>query len=136
MRRLISAIAISLLVLTVALQVRAQDEATPEEQAVIKPGEMGHLDRGSILAYGPLTRFEASVAWDEAGGPRPTGYKSRKVRYVADCKAGTLTLAGVGVFDSEGKVVKTTVVPPGASDAVTPKSDSSEARWLKEACAE
>jgi hypothetical protein len=134
MQRLISGVAIGF-ALAAPLQANAQDESTPEEQAVVKPGEMGHLDRGSILAYGPLTRFEVSVVWDEARGPRPTGYKLRKVRYVADCKAGTLTLAGVGVFDSEGKVVKTTVVPPGASDAVTPKSGSTEARWLKEACA-
>ncbi len=134
MQRLISKIAIGL-VLVAGLQVHAQDESTPEEQAAIRPGEVGHLDRGSILAYGPLTRFEASIVWDEAAGARPTGYKSRKVRYVADCKAGTLTLAAVGVFDSEGRAIKTTVVPPGASDAVAPKSGSTEARWLKDACA-
>jgi hypothetical protein len=135
MRRSISTIAIGL-VLAAALPGHAQDEVTPEERAVIKPGEVGHLDRSSILAYGPLTRFEGSIVWDEAAGPRPVGYMSRKVRYVAECKAGTLTLAAVGVFDSEGKVIKTTVVPPGASDSVIPKTGSTEARWLKEACAE
>jgi hypothetical protein len=134
MQRLISGVAIGF-VLAAPLQANAQDEITPEEEAVIKPGEVGHLDRGAILTYGPLTRFEGRIVWDEAAGARPVGHMSRKVRYVADCKAGTLTLAAVGVFDSEGKVIKTTVVPPGASDAVTPQSGSTEARWLKEACA-
>jgi hypothetical protein len=133
MQRLISAIAVGF-VLAAALQGRAQDESTLEEQAVIRGGEVGRLDRGSVRAAGPVTRFEASIVWDEAGGPRPTGHMSRKVRYVADCKAGTLTLAAVGVFDPDGKLIKTTLVPPGAADSAAPKPGSTEARWLREVC--
>ena len=120
--------------LTAALQLRAQDESTPEAQAVIRDGEAGRLDRNSVSVYGPLTRFEASIVWDEAAGQRPPGHMSRKVRYVAECKAGTLTLAAVGVFDSAGGLAKTLLVPPGAADPVAPKPGSTEARWLREVC--
>jgi hypothetical protein len=121
-------------VLAAALEVHAQDEYTPEEQAVIKDGEVGRLDRGSLGAYGSVMRFEASIVWDEAAAKPPADHMSRKVRYVADCKAGTLTLAAVGVFDPAGRLVKTMLVPPGATDPVAPKAGSTEARWLKEVC--
>ena len=133
MQRLISAIAIGV-VLLATLPVLAQDENTPEEQAVIKEGEVGRLDLGSVKAYGPVTRFEASIVWDEARGERPAGHMSRNVRYVADCKAGTLTLTGVAVFGSDGKLIKNTFIPPGAADSAVPKRGSTEARWLREAC--
>lgn len=134
MQRLISAIAVGF-VLAAALQVRAQDESTLEEQAVIRDGEVGRLDRASVSAYGSTTRFEASIVWDEGGGEHPTGHVSRKVRYVADCKAGTLTLAAVGVFDPAGRLIKTTLIPPGAAEPEAPKPGSTEARWLREVCA-
>jgi len=133
MQRLISAIATGV-VLSATLPVLAQDENTPEEQAVIKEGEVGRLDLGSVKAYGPVTRFEASIVWDEARGERPAGHMSRNVRYVADCKAGTLTLTGVAVFGSDGKLIKNTFIPPGAADSAVPKRGSTEARWLREAC--
>jgi hypothetical protein len=133
MKRLSSAIAVGL-VLAAATPLRAQDESTPEERAVIKPGEVGRMDPGSVRPAGPVTRFEAIIVWEEAGGPRPTGQVSRKVRYVADCKAGTLTLAAVGILDAEGKLIKTMFVPPGAADSVAPQPGSTEARWLREAC--
>ena len=133
MQRLISAIATGV-VLSATLPVLAQDENTPEEQAVIKEGEVGRLDLGSVKAYGPVTRFEASIAWDEAKGERPAGHMSRNVRYVADCKAGSLTLTGVAVFGSDGKLIRNTFIPPGAADSAVPKRGSTEARWLREAC--
>lgn len=133
MKSLISAMAVGL-VLTAASQVNAENDSTPEEQALIRPGEVGRLDRGSVRSAGPVTRFEASIVWDEAGGPRPTGHTARMVRYVADCKAGTLTLAAVGILDAEGKLIKTTFVPPGSADSAAPKPGSTEARWLREAC--
>jgi hypothetical protein len=133
MQRFISAIATGV-VLSATLPVLAQDENTPEEQAVIKEGEVGRLDLGSVKAYGPVTRFEASIVWDEARGERPAGHMSRNVRYVADCKAGTLTLTGVAVFGSDGKLIKNTFIPPGAADSAVPKRGSTEARWLREAC--
>jgi hypothetical protein len=133
MQRLTSAIAVGL-VLAAALPVHAQDESTPEEQAVIKLGEVGRLDPASVSKAGPITRFEASIVWDEAGGAPPQGHLSRKVRYVADCKAGMLTLAAVKVFDPTGKLIKNALVPPGAADSAFPKPGSAEAGWLKEAC--
>jgi len=133
MQRLISAIAVSF-VLAAACQVRAQDENTPEGQAVIRDGEVGRLDRRSVSTYGSVTRFEASIVWNEAGGKGPAGHTSRKVSYVADCKAGTLILAAVAVFDPAGKLAKTMLAPPGAADPAAPKPGSTEARWLKEAC--
>lgn len=121
-------------VLTAVLQAHAQGDSTPEDEAVIKDGEVGRLDRGSVSKAGPVTRFEASIVWDETGGAPPKGHMSRKVRYVADCKAGTLTLAAVKVFDPAGGLIKTTLVPPGAGDSVAPQSGSTEAQWLREAC--
>lgn len=133
MQRLILGIAVGL-VLTASLHVRAQDDNTPEGQAVIRNGEVGRLDRRSVSTYGSVTRFEASIVWDEAGGKSPAGHMSRKVTYVSDCKAGTLMLAAVAVFDPAGRLAKTMVAPPGAADPAAPEPGSTEARWLKEAC--
>ena len=133
MQRLISAIAAGL-VLSGTVPVRAQNEDPPEQQAVIKEGEVGRLDPGSVKAYGPVTRFDASIGWDAARGERPAGHMSRNVKYVADCKAGTLTLTAVAVFGSDGKLIKNTFIPPGAVDSTIPTRGSTEARWLREAC--
>jgi hypothetical protein len=133
MRRLISAMTAGL-VLSGTVPLSAQDESTPQEQAVIKEGEVGRLDPGSVKAYGPVARFQVSIAWDEAGGQPPAGHMSRTVSYVADCKSGTLTLAAIAVLGSDGKLIKNTLIPPGAADSTIPKRGSTEAHWLREAC--
>jgi len=112
----------------------AQDLDDPEAMAVIKNGEVARLDRGTIGAYGDLTRFDVSIVWDSAASARPEGYMARRVRYVADCKAHTLLLAVVSVFDSSGRLLKTMILPPGAVDPVPPAEGSVESRWLREVC--
>jgi len=123
-----------LLAVASASRAAAQEESTPEAIAAMKNGEVGRLERDSLKAYGEIARFDVSIGWDEAAGPRPAGYAGRRVRYVADCKAATLAVAAVGVADSSGKLVKTLVFPPGAADAVRPLEGSPEAGWLREAC--
>ena len=112
----------------------AQEQSAPEAMAVIKDGEVGRLERDSLKGYGEIARFDVSIVWDDAAARRPAGHMARRVRYVADCKAGTLVVAAVSVFDSSGKVVQTMVFPPGAIDPVQPQEGSPEARWLRDVC--
>jgi hypothetical protein len=113
---------------------QAQDENSPEAQAVIKQGEVAHLKHDSIGEYGDARRFDVSIAWNEAEGKRPADHQSRIVRYVANCKEGTLTVVAVGVFDRDGMLVKRMILPPGAVDPTKPETGSTEARWLKDVC--
>jgi hypothetical protein len=115
------------------LQALAQDDAAPESLAQIKPGETGRLERDSVRDFGPLRRFDVAIVWS-GDAPRPPDHAARSVRYVADCKARTLAVAAVGVFDSSGRAVKNMVVPPGATEANAPAAGSPEARWLEEVC--
>ena len=124
----------ALLALIVITAAWAQDENTPEGMAAIRPGEVAGLDRDSIRDYGQTRSFEASIVWGDTGAPRPDGHLRRNVRYVADCRAGTLTVAAVAVIDSSGARVKTMISPPGAADPVVPEAGSPQARWLQEAC--
>ena len=59
---------------------------------------------------------------------------ARRVRYVADCKAHTLLLVAVSLFDSSGRLIKTMIVPPRAVEPTAPPEGSSESRWLQEVC--
>lgn len=113
----------------------AQEQDAPEAQATIKPGEVGHLDRDSIGDYGSTRRFDVEITWDEAAGQRPADHKARKVRYVADCKAGTLTVGAVAVFDRSGMLEKRMLVPPGAAEPIKPAPGSPEAKWQTSVCA-
>jgi hypothetical protein len=122
-----------ILALAGALQAQAQDEAAPESLAQIKPGEVGRLERDSVRDFGQQRRFDVVIVWSD-DAPRPPDHLVRRTRYVADCKAGTLTLAAVGVFDSSGRLVKNMVVPPGASEPRAPAAGSPEARWLQDVC--
>jgi hypothetical protein len=117
-------------------QAQAPDENTPEGQAKIKTGEVGKLEQDSISEYGSTKRFEVRVVWDDPGRARPAGHLSRKVRYVADCKAGTLIVAAVALYDASGMLVKSMLTPPGAADPMKPEPGSTEARWLQEVCRE
>ncbi len=133
MRRAILGTA-AMLALIVVTPARAQDENTPEGMAAIKPGEVAGLDRDSIRDFGQTRSFEAGIVWGDTGAPRPDGHLRRNVRYVADCKAGTLVVAAVAVIDSNGARVKTMISPPGAADPVAPEAGSPQARWLQEVC--
>ena len=133
MRRAFLGTTVMLALLAIA-PVRAQDEDTTEGMAAIKPGEVAGLDRDSIRDFGQTRSFEASIVWGDTGAPRPDGHLRRNVRYVADCRAGTLAVAAVAVIDSNGARVKTMISPPGAADPVEPETGSPQARWLQEAC--
>ena len=133
MRRSILGVVILLAVASVS-RALAQEQSAPEAMAVIKDGEVGRLERDSLKAYGEIAHFDVSIVWDDAAGPRPAGHTGRRVRYVADCKAATLVVAAVSVFDASGKLVKTLILPPGAVDPVQLQKGSPEARWLREVC--
>ena len=121
--------------IAVASCALAQDENSPETQAAIKAGEMARLDRDSIGEYGSTRRFEVDITWNDEAGQRPGNHKTRKVRYVADCGAGTLTVAAVGVFDRSGMLEKRMIVPPGAAEPMKPEAGSPQAKWLAQVCA-
>lgn len=123
-----------LLCCAVALPALAEDEPTVEAQSSVRPGERGQLDRGSIGEYGESRRFDVDIVWDESQGPRPADHHSRVVRYVAQCQAGTLAVAAIGVYDRSGMLVKRMIVPPGAVDAEAPQAGSPQAKWLRDVC--
>ena len=113
----------------------AQEQDAPEAQAAIKPGEAGRLDRDSIGEYGSTRRFDVEITWGDTAGPRPADHKARRVRYLADCKAGTLTVVAVAVFDRSGMLEKRMLVPPGAVDPIKPEPGSPQAKWQTAVCA-
>jgi len=122
------------ILLALAANAGAQDLDDPEAMAVIKQGEVGRLERETIGSYGDLTRFDVSVVWDSAAAARPEGYMGRRLRYVAHCRARTLTLGAVSVFDASGRLMKTMILPPGAVDPAAPAEGSVESKWLREVC--
>ena len=122
------------ILLALAATAGAQDLDDPEAMAAIKQGEIGRLERDTIGSYGDLTRFDVSVVWDSAAAARPEGYMGRRLRYVADCKARTLTLGAVSVFDASGRLMKAMILPPGAVDPAAPAEGSVESKWLREVC--
>lgn len=124
----------SVLALVACASATAQDQNTPEAWAVVKAGEEAHLDTGTISAPGPLTRFEISIVWGGTAASRPPGYMARRVRYVADCKAGTVTVVAVGLFDTSGQPFKTLIAPPGAVEPSTPSTGTREEKWLQYVC--
>ncbi len=124
----------AMLAMAGAAQAEDLDDNTPEGQATIKTGEVGRFDRDSMTEYGTSTRFESSIVWDSASKPRPEGHLARKVRYLADCKANTLVVTAVGVFDVSGRLLKSLITPPGAGEPAVPAAGTPQARWLQEAC--
>lgn len=134
MIRKLSRTAAVALAFAMAPAVWAQDEYSPEGMAAIKEGEVARLDRDSVREFGQQMRFEISIGWGDGGAPKPEGHMRRIVRYVADCKDGTLLLVAVAVIDSSGFRVKTLLSPPGAADPIIPAAGSLQARWLKDAC--
>ena len=127
--------AVVVLALAVAGAAFAQDPASIESMAEVKAGERAQLDLQSIRRYGDVQgRFEVIVATADPDSERSDGSSSRRLRYMANCQDGTMTLAAVGVFDNSGNVLKTLVAPPGSLDPVTPEKGSEAAKWLRRVC--
>jgi len=112
----------------------AQDDSSPEAMAAVKPGEAVRFDRDSIRSFGENRSFEVAIGWADGGAPKPVGHLSRRVRYVANCSAGTLAVASVAVYDAGGMLLKSMISPPGAVDATAPEATSAQARWLQDVC--
>jgi hypothetical protein len=113
----------------------ADDMYSPEPLAEVKAGERADLDLQTIRRYGDIQgRFEVVVAPVDRSTVPADGPASRRVRYMANCEEGTMTLAAVGVFDSSGNVLKTLVALPGSLDPVKPEKGSEQAKWLRRVC--
>jgi len=112
----------------------AQEDSSPEAMAAVKPGEAVRFDRDSIRDFGQSRSFEIAIVWGDSGAAKPAGHLSRRVRYVANCSAGTLGIASVAVYDASGILLKSMISPPGAVDPAAPASGSIQARWLQDVC--
>jgi hypothetical protein len=127
--------AFPLLGLFLAFPASSQEPSSIESMAQVQPGEKAQLDLQTIRRYGDVQgRFEVVVAWADASATRPDGQAMRRVRYMANCEEGTMTLAAVGVFDTSGQVLKSMIAPPGSLDPVKPEKGSEEAKWLRRVC--
>ncbi|HYL18495.1 MAG TPA: surface-adhesin E family protein [Burkholderiales bacterium] len=122
------------LLAALSVNVLAQDDGSPEAMAVVKPGEAARFDRDSIRDFGQSRSFEIAIVWGDSGTSKPAGHLSRRVRYVADCSAGTLGVASVAVYDANGMLVQSMISPPGAVDPAAPAAGSAQARWLQDVC--
>ncbi len=112
----------------------AADPKTVEELAVIGQAESARLDKSTIVSRGDQIRFDVSVAWRDPA-QRPEGAAAtRVVRYVANCKDKTLSLAMVETSDQDGRTLKRYLVPPGTGEYAAPQAGSLEAGWLSQAC--
>lgn len=126
---------LSALALVAVAPAHAQQPQTPEELAQVREGEVARLDLQTIRKYGDTQgRFEILIAWADSGRPAPEGYGPRTVRYMADCSEGTMMLAAVGLYDRNGQVAKTMLVPPRSVDPVKPQKGSDAAKWLQRVC--
>jgi hypothetical protein len=126
----------ALLILFLAFPVFGEEPLPIESLAQLKPGEKAQLDLQTIRRYGEVQgRFEVVVAAAETDAqPAADAAVARRVRYMANCQEGTMTLAAVGVFDSSGNVLKSVVAPPGSLDPVKPEQGSEQAKWLRRVC--
>jgi hypothetical protein len=121
--------------LSFSLPVAAQSPLDAETLSQARDGESESLDLQSIRRYGDvLGMFHVNIVWADTGRPSPEDYLARRVRYAVNCEEGTLTLAAVGLFDRNGQLQKTLVVPPGASDPVKPAKGTQQAKWVQRVC--
>ena len=126
---------LSVLALFAGAAVAAPEPGSPESLAQAKEGELARLDLQTIRKFGEAQgRFEVVVAWADSSRPAPEDYGPRQVRYMANCEEGTIALAAVGVFDRNGQLTKTMVIPPGGADPIKPEKGSQEAKWLQRVC--
>ena len=123
------------LVLLGAIPLHAQQPRSAEEWAEVREGEIAHLDLQTIRKFGESQgRFDVLITWADSVRPPPQDYLPRTVRYAANCEEGTMVLVAVGIYDRNGQVAKTLVVPPGAADAVKPQKPSDQAKWVQRTC--
>jgi hypothetical protein len=123
------------LFLFLSLPAAAQVPADAEALAKPRDGETAALELETIRKFGDaLARFEVTIAWADAARPAPSDYGARRVRYMANCDEGTMTVAAVALFDRSGALQKTLVVPPGGSDPVKPEKGTDAEKWLRRAC--
>jgi hypothetical protein len=121
--------------LAAALPALGEDSSSLETLATVQESEKAQLDLQTIRKYGDVQgRFEVFVGWADAARPAPGTYTPRRVRYMANCEDGTMTLAAVGVMGQDGQVQKTIVAPPGSIDPVKPQKGSEQAKWLQRVC--
>jgi hypothetical protein len=126
---------LSVLALFAGAAAAAPDPGSPESLAQAKEGELARLDLQTIRKFGEAQgRFEVVVAWADSSRPAPEDYGPRQVRYMANCEEGTIALAAVGVFDRNGQLTKTMVIPPGGADPIKPEKGTQEAKWLQRVC--
>jgi hypothetical protein len=125
----------SILVLFFNLPAGAQGPEEAEALAQPGEGETATLDMQTIQRYGETVgRFDVNIVWTDTSLPKPADHAPRRVRYMADCVEGSMTLAAVGLFDANGQLQKTLVVPPRASDPVKPEKGTPAAKWLQRVC--
>jgi len=123
------------LVLLAGAPLHAQQPPSAEKWAQVQEGEVARLDLQTIRKYGDNQgRFEVLVAWADSSRPAPEDHAARTVRYMADCDAGTIMLAAVALYDRNGNVAKTMLVPPRSVDPFKPAKGSDEAKWLQRVC--
>lgn len=107
----------------------------PDVLAQVKEGEKARLDLQSIKKYGEKQgQFDIIVTWNDAQGPKPDNYLPRRVRYMADCEEGTMTVAAVGLFDRSGQISRTVTAPPRSLDPIKPAKGTDEAKWIRQVC--
>lgn len=114
--------------------VLAQQAQDPEVLAKIGEGEIGQLDSTTIRKYGDTHgRFDVHIKRRD-GSPSRDGITPRTVRFMANCKEGTMVVAAVGMFDPDGQLAKTMVSPPGAVDPHVPEKGTQGEKWLRTVC--
>jgi len=112
----------------------AQQTLDPEILAKVREGEVAELDTPSITKYGELQgRFDVKIKRQD-GAESPDGTTPRTVRFMTNCREGTMVVAAVGLFDPSGQLAKTMVSPPGAIDPAKPEKGTQEAKWLQTVC--
>ncbi len=116
-----------------ATLVHAQSQ-DPEALAKIGEGEVGELDTPTIRKYGETQgSFNVNIKRTD-GASSPGGITPRTVRFMANCKEGTMVVAAVGLFGPGGQLAKTLVAPPRSIDEVKPEKGTPEAKWLRTVC--
>lgn len=134
---MIQRVAIALAVALGASSLHAQDTPPqPDVLAQVQPGEKSSFDLQSVKKYGDIQgQFDVIINWSEdADIPKPKDYTPRRVRYLANCEEGTMTVAAVGIFDQIGQISKTVVAPPRSLDPVKPEKGSPQAKWVQQVC--
>ena len=93
----------------------------------MEDGEEHEFKKDSIRVRANLTGFVVAIGVIETPA-------FRYVRFAGKCEDQTLALAGVTLYDDQGRIIKMMVVPPGGSEFIPPKPSTPEGEWLREAC--